>query len=260
MKSASAAFFGKSAAAQVEELFRTHVADRGAVVARHVVLVAQDYRHGLVVHALARDQHGLAFGALGALASVHEVDRAAQHLLRAPGEHAVRIHVRDRLAAALADDVVEVARLRGAREVARVDIHARAVPAQVCGKAGHGMGAAEHHVAHGHAGALVEHVAGVVERREGIARGDVDGDVHTCVRSGEDAQLGADEAERLACGGVGAFGGGGVGAGGRGSCRRVRARLILTNAVERDREVERRRACRSHDVDACRCGNRPARR
>ncbi len=70
-------FLGKAAAREIEQLFVTDVTDGGAVVAGDVVLVAEDDGNGLVVDALVDQKHGLALGADGALAAVHEVDGAA---------------------------------------------------------------------------------------------------------------------------------------------------------------------------------------
>ncbi len=63
---------GEAAACRVDELIGTHVAEGCSVVARDVVLIAQDVRDGFVVHALARQQHSLALVALGALGPMDE--------------------------------------------------------------------------------------------------------------------------------------------------------------------------------------------
>ncbi len=104
-------FLGNAACHQVVHLLGTNVADGGPVVARYVVLVAQDGGNRLVDHLLVGKEHRLALGAFRALAAVHQIDRAAQHLAGPVGQNAVGIEVAGGLLAAMAHDVVEVAAL-----------------------------------------------------------------------------------------------------------------------------------------------------
>ena len=117
------------------QLLVVHMADCGAMVALHVILVAQDDGHGLVAHGLVCQQNGLALVAHGTLAAVDEVDGAAQCLARGVVQHAVRNEQRVRVQAALADDVVEVQRALPVAQIARVDVQVAAVAGQVRGHA-----------------------------------------------------------------------------------------------------------------------------
>ena len=171
------------------------------MVAGHVVLVAQDDGDGLVVRALVHQEHGLALGALGALAAAHQVDGAAQDLLRLAHERAVGVDVAAGLLAAMAHDVVEIAHVLAGGQVAGVHVHARQIAAQVGGKARVGLAGAQHAVADGDERALVADDARVVERHPRVVERMHGRDVNVGVLSGEHAQHHAHHA---------AAGGGGV--------------------------------------------------
>ena len=93
----------------------------------------------------------------------------------------------------MADDVVEVALLGARSEIARVDVDAGAVAAQVGREAGGGEAAAQDHMAHVHAGALVQNESGVLDAGDSIARGEVHRDVDACAGTGEHTHGGAHE-------------------------------------------------------------------
>ena len=170
------------------------MADGGAVVAGHVVLVAEDDGHGAVRHALVGKQHRLLLGADGTLAAVHELDGAAQRLLRFARQHAVRVEVAHGAPSSLVRDVVEVALLGGMPQVARVDVEARVVAAQVGVEPRVRAARAQHGVAHLHAGALASYDARVVERDPSVVERLRDGDVHPRIGAGEHAQSHAHDA------------------------------------------------------------------
>ena len=119
---------------------------------------------------------------------MHELDGAAQRLLRFARQHAVRVEVAHGAPSTLVRDVVEVALLGGVPQVARVDVEARVVAAQVGVEPRVGAARAQHGVAHLHAGALARHDARVVERDPSVVERLRDGDVHPRIGAGEHAQ------------------------------------------------------------------------
>ena len=120
-------------------------------------------------------------------------------------------------------DGVEVALLGGMPQVARVDVEARVVAAQVGVEPRVRAARAQHGVAHLHEGALVEHDARIVERDPSVVERLRDGDVHPRIGAGEHAQSHAHDAR----------------------ARRGR--------IERDGQRQRR-ARSGHDVDGGRVG------
>ena len=177
------------------------MADGGPVVARYVVLVAQDGGNRLVDHFLVGEEHRLALGAFRALAAVHQIDRAAQHLAGSVGQNAVGIEVAGGLLAAMAHDVVEVAALIAVPQVARADGGVCTVSAQVARKAGVGLSSAEHAVVDLDARILAGDVSFAVEGEPTLPER-VDGrHVHPCVLAGEHAGVQTDDA-RTGVGGV----------------------------------------------------------
>ena len=85
----------------------------------------------------------------------------------------------------MADYVVEVALFGTSGEIARLDVDAGAVAPEVGCEACGGEAACEDHVTDGHARVLVEHEAGILHERDGIAGGDIDREVDAGAASGE---------------------------------------------------------------------------
>ena len=122
------------------------------MVAGDVVLVAEDRGQRLVDHVVAQHEHGLGLVALRALGAVDKVDRGAQALVRRVLEHAVVGELGARVAAALADDLVDVEHLGAARVIAAVQVDARPGVGQVAGQSQGDGGAAEQALVHVDAG------------------------------------------------------------------------------------------------------------
>ena len=120
------------------------MADGRAVVARDVVFVAQDGRHGLVLDCLVHEQHVVGFLSLGTLAAADEVDGAAQHLGAFAGQHAVCVEVARGFAPVMAQHVVKVELLFAVTQIVRGYIGGGALAAQIAGKPRVGVACAEH--------------------------------------------------------------------------------------------------------------------
>ena len=140
------------------------------MVARDVVLVAQDDGQRLVAHAVTGKQHALVLAALGALAAAHEVDRVAQRLEGVVGQNAGEAHRAQGVLANLAHDMPQVERLRAATQVAGIELESRAIAHEVAAEARGGELRREHVLLHVHARALLRHQAHVVEHLGGVAR------------------------------------------------------------------------------------------
>ncbi len=226
----------KAAVHEVVDLLGAHAADGGAVVAGHVVLVAEDDGHGLVHDVVAEHEHVLGLVALGASRAVHEVDGGAQGLLGRVVEGAGLADLGAGVLAAHAHHVVDVEHLGAAGVVAAAEVDAGAGAGEVAGEAhGHGA-AAERVLAHLDAGVLVGADAHALEMLLGIAHAQDldDGDLR--------AGLGHDAQERRGgCGGV---------AGGPVDLGRIYAlgdRCALLAAVDRH-DDRRGRALADHDA------------
>jgi hypothetical protein len=145
----------EAAIGQVVHLLGANGANGGAVVALDVVLVAENYGHGLVDHVVAKDQHVLGLVALGAAGAVDKVDGGAQGLLGSVVKDAVLAHVGDGVLAALAHHVVHVQVVLAVGEVAQPNVGAGAVAGEGDRRAkGHGA-AAQRVLANLHAGVVV---------------------------------------------------------------------------------------------------------